>query len=157
MRKLLFLALAIVSFNAVFAQTAFVPQAPFIPLADSVGKWSEYQYRTIQGPGSPEIQLRTKVVKHFGFTAIIMVEITNKSKTQLSHTMGLKPTNNDANDNTIHINNSNTCKLKPNYYAEYKMEMRLCRPKGKKDDMEIVRNCQPRLLFPSQTILYNGR
>ncbi|MEJ7625607.1 MAG: hypothetical protein WKF35_02000 [Ferruginibacter sp.] len=121
-----------------------------LPLADNIGEWSEPQERFIALENSPRIKVRSKVIKHFGTTGIIEVEITNLSEKTLSSTFGLKTPRGDLNDNKIHINNSyQLSKLKPNYVVTYKMELRECLPKGrgKMNDLEKCIACQPRLLF----------
>jgi hypothetical protein len=122
-----------------------------LPLADEIGKWSEPQIRYMGNANSPKIKVRTKVIKHFGTTGVIDVEITNLSGQNISNYCGLKVTRGDLNDNTIHINNAYSIKsLKPDYYLTFRMELRECHPKGgrKMNDLEKIIACQPRLLFP---------
>ena len=145
MKKLLLIHALFLFFGLlkVNAQTA-------LPLADSLNKWSEPQVRFLSIEGSPKIQVRTKVIKHQGTTGIIEVEITNLSTKTLTTRFGLKVTKGDINDNTIHMNNSYQLKsLKPDYRVTYKMELRECLPKGrgKMNDLEKCKACQPRLLF----------
>jgi hypothetical protein len=134
-----FLFLALLNINA---QTA-------LPLADSLNKWSEPVERFIAQEGTPRIRVRSKVIKHFGTTGVIEVEITNISDRTLAAAFGLKVTRGDANDNLIHPNNMYQLNLKAGYRVTYKMELRECSPKGgrKMDDIEKCKACQPRLLF----------
>lgn len=129
----------------------------FIPLADSIGKWSEVQLRPSTMPNGPMIEVSTKVIKHFGTTGIIEVKITNRSEKVISGRCGLKQTKGDLNDNIVHVNNAyNLGSLKPNYYVIFKMELRECMPKGRKnmDDLQKIAACQPRLLFPTGWLEY---
>jgi hypothetical protein len=139
--------LLIISFF-LFQQTSSNAQA-YLPLADKVNEWSEPQVRFIAGEGTPKIKVRSKLIKHYGFTGVFEVEITNLSNRTLSSTFALKTTKGDLNDNKIHVNNSYQLNLKPDYRATYKMELRECVPKGarKKDDIEKVKFCNPLLLF----------
>ena len=131
-----------------FQQTSTNAQA-YLPLADKVDEWSEPQIRSIAGEGTPKIKVRSKLIKHYGFTGVFEIEITNLSKQTLSSTFALKTPKGDLNDNKIHVNNSYQLNLKPDYRATYKMELRECVPKGarKKDDIEKVKVCNPLLLF----------
>ena len=120
-----------------------------LPLADKVGEWSQPQTRFIAGEGTPKIKVRTNVIKHYGTTGVIEVEITNLSKQTLTTTFGLKTPKGDLNDNKIHVNNSYNLNLRPDYKVTYKMELRECLPKGarKMDDIEKIKACNPLLLF----------
>ncbi len=120
-----------------------------LPIADSLNKWSEPQERFIAREGTPRIKVRSKVIKHFGTTGVIEVEITNLSNINLRSAFGLKVPRGDANDYLIHPNNMYQLNLKPGYRTTYKMELRECMPKGgrKMDDLEKCRACRPTLLF----------
>lgn len=120
-----------------------------LPLADSLDKWSEPVERFIAQEGTPKIRVKSKVIKHFGTTGVIEVEIKNISDRTLTAAFGLKVTRGDANDNLIHPNNMYQLNLKPNFKTTYKMELRECLPKGarKMDDIDKCKACQPRLLF----------
>jgi hypothetical protein len=149
---LIFLSICQNSFGQVYLSVADT----YLPLAESAGEWSVPQKRKLANhPNSPTIEVRTKVIKHFGFTGIIEVEITNRSERTFSATMGLKPTNSERDDNEVHVNNSYSFSdLKPGYYVTFKMELRECNPKGgrKMNDFEKVKACQPRLLFPTKDV-----
>ncbi|HEX8332548.1 MAG TPA: hypothetical protein VF622_07990 [Segetibacter sp.] len=105
-----------------------------LPLADKVDEWSEPQVRFIAGEGTPKIKVRSKLIKHYGFTGVFEIEITNLSKQTLSSTFALKTTKGDLNDNKIHINNSYQLNLKPDYKATYKMEFKGMRAKRCKEE-----------------------
>lgn len=142
--KVLFTAIFILLFGFFKsnAQTA-------LPLADSLDKWSEPVERFIAQEGTPKIRVKSRVIKHFGTTGVIEVEIKNISERTLTAAFGLKVTRGDANDNLIHPNNMYQLNLKPNFKTTYKMELRECSPKGgrKMNDIEKCKACLPRLLF----------
>ncbi len=122
-----------------------------LPLADKIGEWSEPQIRYLGNASTPKIQVRSKLIKHFGTTGIFDVEITNLSNQTITNFCGLKVPKGHIDDNTVHINNVYSIKvLKPDYKITFRMELRECKPKGagKMDDLEKCKACQPRLLFP---------
>jgi Tfp pilus assembly protein PilZ len=129
-------ALLFISTNNVQAQIFQVE------LADSVNKYSAPQDFMVFGQ---LVKVRTKLIKHFGTTCMFEIEITNKSEKELSRRVGFASKYGKKNE--VYEVNSAMVRLKPNYYAVYKLEMRECFKKGKKNPIESCMTCDPRLGF----------
>lgn len=127
-----------------FISSSSKVQAQVFPiiLADSVEKFSQPQQFLVSGQ---LVKVRTKLIKHFGTTCVFEVEVTNISEKDLKKSMGFVSTNGNANE--IYSVNSASIRLKPNYYAVYKLEKRECLKRGKKNPIESCMACNPRIGF----------
>ncbi|WP_198342240.1 hypothetical protein [Pedobacter psychrophilus] len=111
-------------------------------MADSVNKFGPPQQCEVFGQ---LLQVRTKLLKHFGTTCMYEVEITNKSQKDINTRVGFTSLNGGKNE--VFAVNSAMVRLKPNYYAVYKLEKRECLKKGKKNPIESCMTCNPTLGF----------
>jgi len=121
------------------ANTAKAQIFPINP-GDSVNVFGPFQDMIVAGQ---LLKVRTKLLRHFGFTCQFEIEITNQGSKSIASKTGLV----SGNSGTLYEVTSVNLNLKPNFYVVYKLEIRECLKRKIKDPLISCMACNPRIGF----------